>query len=114
MKQDLITVVETASFVTDAKVCMTNEERTEAINLIASNPECGDIVPGGGGIRKVRFAIGGRGKSGGVRIIYYFHNERVPVFLLAVFAKKEQSNLTRTETNLLGNAAKMLARKYGE
>lgn len=72
MKQELITVVETTSFMTDAKVCMTNEERTEAINMIAANPECGDIIPGGGGIRKVRFGIGGRGKSGGVRIIYYF------------------------------------------
>ena len=114
MKQELITVVETASFVSDAKICMTNDERTEAINMIAANPECGDIIPGGGGIRKVRFAIAGRGKSGGVRIIYYFHNERVPVFLLAVFAKNERANLTRAETNLLGKAAKMLACKYGE
>jgi hypothetical protein len=114
MELGLITVVETASFVTDAKVCMTNSERTEAVNMIAANPACGDIVSGGGGIRKVRFAVGGRGKSGGVRIIYYFHNERVPVFLLAVFAKNEQANLTRAEVNLLGNAAKMLARKYGE
>ena len=114
MKPELITVVETASFMADAKACMSNDERTEAINMIAANPECGDIVPGGGGIRKVRFAIGGRGKSGGVRIIYYFHNGRVPVFLLAVFAKKEQANLTKAETNMLGNAAKMLARKYGE
>jgi hypothetical protein len=111
---DLITVVETASFVTDAKDCMTNDERTEAINMIAVNPECGDVVPGGGGIRKVRFAIGGRGKSGGVRIIYYFHNERVPLFLLAVFAKNERVNLTKAEVNMLGTAAKMLARKYGE
>lgn len=114
MKPELITVVETATFMTDAKACMTNDERTEAINMIAANPECGDIISGGGGIRKVRFAIGGRGKSGGVRIIYYFHNVRIPVFLLAVFAKNEQANLTRAETNLLGNAAKMLARKYGE
>ncbi len=114
MKAEMITVVETASFVTDAKGCMADDERTEAINMIAANPECGDVVTGGGGIRKVRFAIGGKGKSGGVRIIYYFHNERVPVFLLAVFAKNDQANLTRAETNMLGNAAKMLARKYGE
>ena len=114
MKPELITVVETASFMADAKACMSNDERTEAINMIAANPECGDIVPGGGGIRKVRFAIGGRGKSGGVRIIYYFHNERVPVFLLTVFAKNDQANLTRAEMNMLGNVAKMLARKYGE
>ena len=63
MKKQLITVVETVSFMADAKACMTNDERTEAINMIAANPECGDIIPGGGGIRKVRFAIGGRGKA---------------------------------------------------
>lgn len=114
MKQDLITVVGTASFVTDAKACMSDSERMEAINMIAANPECGNVISGGGGICKVRFAIGGRGKSGGVRIIYYFHNELVPVFLLAVFAKNEQANLTRAEVTILGNAAKMLSRKYGE
>jgi hypothetical protein len=114
MKSELITVVETASFLADAKACMTDNERAEAIDMIAAHPECGDLVPGGGGIRKVRFAIGGKGKSGGVRIIYYYHNERVPTFLLAVFAKNDQANLTRAEINMLGNAAKMLARKYGE
>ena len=114
MKSELITVVETASFLSDAKACMTDNERAEAIDMIAAHSECGDLIPGGGGIRKVRFAIGGKGKSGGVRIIYYYHNERVPTFLLAVFAKNEQANLTRAEINMLGNAAKMLARKYGE
>ena len=114
MKHGLITVVETESFISDAKACMTDIERAEAINMIAAHPECGDLISGGGGIRKVRFAIGGKGKSGGVRIIYYYHNERVPTFLLAVFAKNDQANLTRAETNMLGNAAKMLAKKYGE
>lgn len=114
MSADLLTVVETASFIAAAKVCMTDEERMEAINMIAAHPECGDLIPGGGGIRKVRFAVGGKGKSGGVRIIYYFHNERVPAFLLTVFAKNERANLTKAETNLLADAAKMLARKYGE
>lgn len=93
---------------------MTDDERSEAITMIAANPECGDVIPGGSGIRKVRFAIGGMGKRGGVRIIYYFHNERVPTFLLAVFAKNERANLTRAETGILGDAAKLLARKYGE
>jgi hypothetical protein len=114
MNSKMITVVETVSFVADAKGCMSDDERIEAIKMLAENPECGDIVPGGGGIRKVRFAVGSKGKSSGVRIIYYFHNERVPVFLLAVFAKNDQANLTKAETNMLSNAAKMLARKYGE
>lgn len=114
MKSPLITIVETAAFMSDAKSCMTDEERTESISMIAANPECGDLIPGGGGIRKVRFAVGSKGKSAGVRIIYYFHNERVPTFLLAVFAKNDRANLTKAETNMLGTAAKMLARKYGE
>lgn len=114
MTSILATVVETASFMSDAKGCMTDAERTEAISMIAANPGCGDLISGGGGIRKVRFAVGAKGKSGGVRIIYYFHNERVPTFLLAVFAKNARANLTRAETNMLGNAAKMLALKYGE
>ena len=108
-----MTVVETASFISDAKTCMTDGERTEAITMIATNPECGDVIPGGG-IRKVRFAVGAKGKSGGVRIIYYYHNERVPTFLLAVFAKNDRVNLTKAETTMLGNAVKILARKYGE
>lgn len=110
----LLTVVETRSFIGAAKECMTDAERFDAITMIADNPECGDLIPGGGGIRKVRFVIGGQGKRGGVRIIYYFHNPTVPVFLLTVFAKNERSNLARAELNQLAEAAKLLARKYGE
>ena len=65
-------------------------------------------------MRKVRFAIGDQGKRCGVRIIYYFHHPSVPVFLLTVFAKNERSDLARAELNKLAEAAKLLARKYGE
>jgi len=69
---------------------------------------------GGGGIRKVRFSVGGRGKSGGVRIVYYFHNLNVPVFLLTVFAKNERAALSKEDLSQLAKVAKTLARKYGE
>lgn len=46
---------------------------------------------------------GGRGKSGGVRVIYYFHDERLPLYLLTLFAKNEQANLTMKARNLLAN-----------
>lgn len=81
---------------------------------IAANPKCGDLISGGGGIRKVRFAVGTKGKRGGVRIVYFFYNEHVPIFLLAVCAKNTRANLTRAEISMLGSAAKMLAQKYGE
>jgi len=61
----------------------------------------GDVLVGTGGIRKVRFARGGRGKSGGVRVIYYFYNAEEPIYLLEVFGKNEKANLTAAERNAL-------------
>jgi hypothetical protein len=52
---------------------------------------------------EVALGKGGRGKSGGVRVIYYFHDERLPLYLLTLFAKNEQANLTMKERNLLAN-----------
>jgi hypothetical protein len=63
------------------------------------------------GDRGVRIA--GRGKRGGVRIIYYFHNWTAPVFLLTLFAKNEQDDLSEEERNRLASAAKQIARNYG-
>ena len=108
-----ITVVETQAFITASKGCLTEEERLDAITMIAKNPECGDLIPGGGGIRKVRFAIGGRGKRGGARIVYYFHSEKVPIFMLTVIAKSERIDLSRSELKVLANAAKTLVKTYG-
>ena len=56
---------------------------------------------GTGGVRKLRWGKGGRGKSGGVRVIYYFHDELLPLYLLTLFAKNEQANLTARERNTL-------------
>ena len=93
----LLTVVETRAFISAAKECMTDAERFEAITMIADNPECGDLIPGGGGIRKVRFAIGGQGKSGGVRIIYYWQRAASHIYLITVYAKNEMADLTPAE-----------------
>lgn len=113
MGRAYITVVETSSFISAAKGCMTDEERTAAIDMIAQDPECGNLLVGGGGIRKVRFSVGGRGKSGGVRIVYYYHDMNVPVFLLTVFAKNERAGLSKDELSQLAKVAKAMARKYG-
>jgi len=113
MDKAFITVVETSSFISAAKGCMTDDERAEAVDMIAQSPGCGDVLVGGGGIRKVRFPVGGRGKSGGVRIVYYYHDLTVPVFLLTVFAKNERANLSKEELSQLAKAAKTLAHNYG-
>jgi len=113
MNQERLAVVETLAFIAKAKDCMSDAERMTAIDMIAAVPECGDLIEGGGGIRKVRFAVGCRGKSGGVRIVYYYHCLDVPVFLLTVFAKNEKANLTKAERNMLAAVAKSIAIAYG-
>jgi len=92
---------------------MTEEERWAVVDMVAADPQCGDLIREGGGIRKLRFATGGRGKRGGVRIVYYFHSRRMPVFLLTVFAKNERADLTRDEVHILAKAVKAIARAYG-
>ena len=82
-----ITVVETPAFLRAADTVLEEEERTNLILFIGTNPEAGDVIPQTGGVRKLRWAAHGRGKRGGVRVIYYFHSEAVPVFLLDIYAK---------------------------
>jgi hypothetical protein len=113
MKESWITIVETKAFQERAKSRMSREEIGSAVTMIARNPTCGRLIKGTGGIRKVRFAVGGRGKSGGVRIIYYFYSENIPVFLLTVFAKNEKSDLTQAERKILAGLAKKLRDTYG-
>ncbi|MEW8321914.1 MAG: type II toxin-antitoxin system RelE/ParE family toxin [Candidatus Thiodiazotropha taylori] len=65
-------------------------------------------MQGTGGIRKLRWARQGGGKSGGIRVIYYFHNESMPLYLLAAFGKNEKANLSTEEKRILEKAVKEL------
>lgn len=75
------------------------------IDLI-KRPDRGDLIPGGGGIRKLRFAAQGRGKSGGVRIIYYWVTEAGQIYLLTLYPKGKKDNLTDEEVATLRKLAK--------
>lgn len=67
------------------------------MNYLAAHPKSGDVLQGTGGVRKIRWTTGSKGKSGGARVIYFFYNERIPIFLLTTFAKKEKGNLSKSE-----------------
>jgi len=108
-----ITVVETRAFQLHAKSRLSPDEIQDLITAIASSPESGAVMKGTGGIRKVRFAKRRRGKSGSVRVIYYYHSDILPVFLLTVFAKNEKANLTKTEQHDLKELTKILVTTYG-
>ncbi len=86
------TVSETEVFQRVAADVWSDGERSEFINWIAMNPLAGDLIPGSGGCRKVRWGRGGMGKRGGVRVIY-FNEAEDHIWLLIVYAKAKFDNL---------------------
>lgn len=90
----LLTVVETSVFARRAEKLLSKEEHEELILYLALHPKAGDEIPSTGGVRKVRFAAKSHGKSGGVRVIYYFFDEHNPLYALLMYGKNEQVNLT--------------------
>jgi hypothetical protein len=111
MAKALVTVAEVDPFSATAnRAGLTEEERTAITVFLAYNPESGVVMPGTGGLRKLRWAGDGRGKRGGLRVIYYFFNEAVPVYLLAVYPKGQQIDLTpQQRARLVGLAEQLKA-----
>jgi hypothetical protein len=81
-------------------------EREEFVDYIAKNPEAGDVIQGTSGLRKVRYARAGMGKSGGVRIIYLLQNERGQTLLLAAYTKNQHDTLSKVFLQALSNIYK--------
>ena len=107
-----MTVVETGEFLKHAKRLMSNSERAELVAFVGANPEAGEIIPETGGIRKIRWAIGGTGKRGGARVVYYYHNGRLPVFLLSAYAKNRKASLSKAERNAMKRLVPALVAGY--
>jgi hypothetical protein len=93
----LVTVAETPLFVRQAETIWGEAERDEFVTFIAGNPVAGDLITDTGGVRKIRWTRAGTGKRGGVRVIYFYHDETRPLYLLMVYAKARQENLTPDE-----------------
>ncbi len=107
----IVTVVEMPEFRRRASAIMSEAERMELIDYIARNATRG--VSLGGGVRKVRFARSGSGKSAGYRVIYVFApGVDMPVFLITAFAKNEKANLSRSETEAVKALGKKLVDTY--
>jgi hypothetical protein len=89
-----VSVTELAGYTRRADELLTSDEQDAVIDLVAYEPTRGDLIPGTGGLRKLRVAVGGSGKRGGARVIYYFYNEDVPALLMAIYAKNEKADLS--------------------
>ncbi len=82
---------------------------------ILKNPLAGNVIPGAGGMRKIRYAIEGKGKSGGYRIIYYFYNEKNPILLMTIYSKSEIVNLTQKKYKnyiIFPNSLKLISKAW--
>ena len=112
MRSRPVSVIEQAGFLRRAGELLTPEEQDAVVDLVAYEPTCGDLIPGTGGLRKVRIAVSGRGKRGGARVVYYFHDAEMPAFLLALYAKNEKDDLTAAEKTEFSRLTKELVRQW--
>ncbi|MEN8800612.1 MAG: type II toxin-antitoxin system RelE/ParE family toxin [Thiogranum sp.] len=88
------TLVPIGTFEEKARKLLGRTGFDDLLEFLARRPKAGRIIQGTGGLRKVRFARPGKGKSGGARVIYYYHNDTKPILLLLIYAKANQDNLT--------------------
>ena len=107
-----LTVVETPEFLTATRALFTSGERAALIDYLAQHPTAGDLVPGAGGIRKLRWAVQGRGKRGGARVIYFYHSGEWPIFAITAYAKNVRENLSQADRNDYRRLTKLLTETY--
>ena len=93
--------IETPTFTRLLLDLLTDDEYRGLQNILVDNPERGDVIKGGGGIRKLRYALTGRGKSGGVRVIYYWMRNDGQIYMPLIDPKSKKDTLTDRETALL-------------
>jgi hypothetical protein len=106
----LTTVTELPEYIRRASELLSDVEQKLIVDHLAAHPKAGDLMQGTGGIRKLRWSRANKGKSGGVRIIYYYHDKRIPLYLLTIFGKNEQANLNKAERNLLATLVDKLVK----
>lgn len=91
------TLVPIGTFEEKARKLLGKTGFSKMLEFLARRPEAGRLIQGTGGLRKVRIARPGKGKSGGTRVVYYYHNDAKPILLLLIYAKAGQDNLTGTQ-----------------
>ena len=94
-------IIETAVFTKRLRVFLNEEEYRKLQNELILNPGKGKIIRGSGGLRKFRWSIPGKGKSGGVRIIYYWVTIEEIILMLFIYSKNEQDDLTNEQLKIL-------------
>ncbi len=107
-----VSVIETPTFLAEARRIMDDDERGSLVDYLARNPLAGDVIPATGGVRKLRWALEGGGKRAGARIIYYFHSDTMPIFALTAYAKSERADISQSDRNDFRRLTALLVERY--
>lgn len=107
-----ISVVETPEFLSATRKLMSDDDRSLLVDYLAYNPTAGDLIPGTGGVRKLRWRLEGRGKRGGARVIYFHHDVGTPLFVLTAFAKNDRADLTQQDRNDFRQLTALLVKAF--
>jgi hypothetical protein len=102
----VVVIIETKVFQKLVDRLLSVDERLALLDTLMKTPEAGDVIPKGGGARKLRFGAGNKGKRGGLRVIYVWSQSRAQVLCLLVYPKADKSDLTQEETMLIAKEAK--------
>ncbi len=107
-----ISVVETPEFLSVTRKLMTDDERAVLVDYLAYNPTSGDLIPGTGGVRKLRWGLAGRGKRGGPRVVYFHHDTGMSLFALTAYAKNERADLSQQDRNDFRQLTALLVERF--
>lgn len=86
------------------------EDYDEFIEELIKNPEKGNVIPGAGGVRKIRLKSASKGKRGGFRIFYFYYQVKQRIYLFHILAKNDQENITEDEKKILRDLANYFKR----
>ncbi len=103
------TIIELPGFVRDVAGVLSEAECMALGVYLAKQPQCGDLIPGGKGLRKVRWTARQKGKRGGARVIYFYRMADETIFLMAAYAKSEREDMTPDKKRELVEIAEALA-----
>ncbi|HOU45111.1 MAG TPA: type II toxin-antitoxin system RelE/ParE family toxin [Anaerolineaceae bacterium] len=97
----IVEIIETSIFTRRVSALLSPEEYRLLQLALLAQPDLGSVIPGSGGLRKVRWALKGRGKRGGSRVIYYWAATRDAILMLMIYSKNEQDDLTPGQLAIL-------------
>jgi hypothetical protein len=97
-------IIETSVYTEDITKLLTDEEYQELQKFLVEHPKSGDVIQGSKGLRKLRWKLKNKGKSGGIRNIYYYYEEQYTLYMIYVYEKSKTEDLTPKQIEMLRKA----------